>query len=329
MEFQDFSVKGMKISRIGLGTWAIGGWLWGGTDEKEAINTIQSAVDMGINLIDTAPVYGFGHSEEVVGKALKERGLRDKAVIATKCGLNWDKDENVFRDCTEERLRQELEDSLRRLQTDHIDIYQIHWPDIKEPFANTAKLLASFVLEGKIRAIGVSNFSVEQMEEWRKYAPIHSIQPSYNIFESDMSRDIIPYALKNGISILGYSSLCRGLLSGKYTLDTKFNKGDMRDQDDPKFHGENFKKHLEAVEELKEIAAGLGKTVAQLAVRWVLDKGVTCALWGARNVKQLEAMPGAMDWKLTDEQMKKMESIVNKHVPVQVDKEFLTPPCRD
>ena len=202
-------------SRIGLGTWAIGGWLWGGTEESDAISTIHAALDNGINLIDTAPGYGFGRSEELVGKAL-EGGRRAVAIIATKVGLDWGSGK-FLRNSTPARLRNELEDSLRRLKTDVIDIYQVHWPDTSVPFEETARTLDAFRREGKIRAIGVSNFSPEQMDRFRKGAPLATIQPPYNLFEREIEKDVLPYAERNGLVVLAYGALCRGLLTGKIT----------------------------------------------------------------------------------------------------------------
>lgn len=329
MEYIKTQVEDLKLSRVGLGTWAIGGANWGETNVDEAIRTIHKAVDMGITVIDTAPIYGCGHSEEVVGKALADGGRRNKVVLATKCGLSWDENGNAYRDCRPETIRKEVELSLKRLKTDHIDIYQIHWADIKVPFAETAGTMQELINEGKIRAIGVSNMSNAQMDEWRKTAPIHTLQPSYNILENKLFEDQIPYCLENDINVISYSSLCRGLLSGKYYVGMKFREGDMRNEEDPKFQGENFKNHIAAVDELKEYAKQFGKSVSELAVRWVLDKGVSCALWGARTPEQLDNIPGVMGWSLTKEQCQEMEDIVAKHVPVQVGKEFLTPPYRE
>ena len=219
-------------SRIGLGTWAIGGWLWGGTEESDAIKTIHAALDNGINLIDTAPVYGFGRSEELVGKAL-QGGRRADAIIATKVGLDWGSGK-ILRNSTPARLRQELEDSLRRLKTDVIDIYQVHWPDASVPFEETARTLEALRREGKIRAIGVSNFSPEQMDRFRKGAPLAAIQPPYNLFEREIEKDVLPYAEENGLVVLAYGALCRGLLTGKITAKTEFKGDDLR-KTDPKF----------------------------------------------------------------------------------------------
>jgi len=330
MEYTKTSVDGLEISRVGLGTWVMGGGnFWGETDEDLAIQAVHAALDLGITVVDTAPVYGKGRSEEIVGKALSQAGYRHKAILATKCGLSWDTEGHVYRDSRPATIRKEIENSLKRLQTDHIDIYQIHWPDIKVPFAETASIMLDLMKEGKIRAIGVSNMSNAQMDELRKTAPIHTMQPSFNILENKLFDNQIPYAQKNNIAVLGYSSLCRGLLSGKYYVGMKTKEWAMRADKDQKYQGQNFINHVAAVDELKKYAEQFGKTVSQLAVRWVLDKGVTCALWGIRKVDQLEPVSGVIGWHLTNEQMDEMEALVAKHVPVQVDKEFLTPPYRE
>src|SRR5580704_10715862 len=224
----------LPISRIGLGTWAIGGWMWGGSDETASVRTIQHALDQGINLIDTAPVYGFGHSEEIVGKALAEGGRRDRAVLATKVGIEWTKDGKVFRNSSPARIRKEIEDSLQRLQTDRIDIYQVHWPDPGVPIAETAETLSQLQREGKILEIGVSNHSPDQMAVWQKNAPLHSVQPPYNIFERQIENDVLPYALQHKLLVLSYGAICRGLLSGRMSLNRKFDGDDLRLKD-PKF----------------------------------------------------------------------------------------------
>lgn len=328
MEFMKTAVDGLEIPRVGLGTWNMGGSGWGGVVDSEAVEAIRAGVDLGVTLVDTAPIYGAGHSEELVGKALQD-GYRQKTILATKCGLSWTRDGAAFRDCRAKTMKKEIEDSFRRLKTDYIDIYQIHWPDIKVPFAESAEVMLEFLAAGKIRAIGVSNFSDEQKDEWLKTAPIHTDQPSYNILENKLFPNPIPYAQKHGIAILGYSALARGMLSGSYYAGMKFKDGDMRAKADPKYQGESFVKHIAAVDELKQYAAKLDKTVSQLAVRWCLDQGVTCALWGIRRKSQLEPIPGVTGWTLSRQQMDEMEAIVAKHVPVQVGKDFLTPPYRD
>jgi aryl-alcohol dehydrogenase-like predicted oxidoreductase len=216
----------LNPTRIALGTWAIGGWMWGGTDEAESIRTIHSAVDRGINLIDTAPVYGFGHSEEIVGEALAEIG-RDKVLIATKVGLDW-REGQPFRSASRVRIYKEIEDSLRRLRTDAIDIYQVHWPDPNTPIEETAQAMAELHQAGKIRAVGISNFSTEQMHAFRAVAPLHAAQPPYNLFEREAEKEVLPYCRDNAIATLAYGSLCRGLLSGRVKADRAFTGDDLR-----------------------------------------------------------------------------------------------------
>src|SRR5690349_6265595 len=244
--------SGMIASRIGLGTWAIGGWMWGGSDEAESIATIRSAVDRGVTLIDTAPAYGFGHSEEVVGKALTEGGLRDRVLIATKVGLAWRNGE-VYRDSRPSRIREEIDGSLRRLRTDVIDLYQVHWPDAEASIEETAQTLEALRREGKIRAIGVSNHSPAQMEVFRTAAKLDAVQPPYNLFEREIEADILPYAGAKGLAILSYGALCRGLLSGKMSATSRFTGDDLR-KIDPKFQGERFRRYLTAVDELRKFA---------------------------------------------------------------------------
>jgi aryl-alcohol dehydrogenase-like predicted oxidoreductase len=242
----------MEPSRIAMGTWAIGGWMWGGTDEVESIVTIRAAVEHGINIIDTAPAYGFGRSEEIVGKALAEGNLRSRVLIATKVGLEWEGG-RVFRNASRARILQEINESLRRLRTDYIDIYQVHWPDPLVTIEETAEAMHTLFEQGKIRAIGVSNFSVGQMERFRRVAPLHVLQPPYNLFERGIEPDILPYCRKHNIATFGYGALCRGLLSGRMRVDSKFEGDDLR-RSDPKFQQPRFAQYLAAVERLDRFA---------------------------------------------------------------------------
>jgi aryl-alcohol dehydrogenase-like predicted oxidoreductase len=242
MEQIAIGASGLNTSRIGLGTWAIGGWMWGGSDEAQSTATIRSAVERGVMLIDTAPAYGFGRSEEIVGKALAEGGLRDKVQIATKVGLAW-QDGAVFRDSRPARIRKEIEDSLRRLRTDVIDLYQMHWPDLQTPFAETARTLEDLRREGKIRAIGVSNYLPAQMEAFRAGARLDAVQPPYNLFEREIETDVLPYAKRTNLTVVSYGALCRGLLSGRMTTETRFEGDDLR-KVAPKFQGERFRQYL-------------------------------------------------------------------------------------
>ena len=325
MEFTSILGTHIDASRIGLGTWAIGGWMWGGPDDSAAIATIQRALDLGINVIDTAPAYGQGHSEEVVGRALK--GRRADAVIATKVALEWDDQGNVHRNASAKRIRKEIEDSLRRLQTDYVDIYQVHWPDPSTPIAQTAHAMQALLDEGKIRAIGVSNFSVAQMDEWRRYAVLHTLQPPFNLFEREAELTVLPYAQGHNLTSLTYGALCRGLLSGTMKPDMTFNGDDLR-QVDPKFQPPRFQEYLRAVARLSELAQKrFGRSVLQLALRWVLDQpGVSVALWGARRPDQLDPLPGALGFTLDKETLAEIDRIIGEEVKHPVGPEFMAPP---
>ena len=299
--------------------------MWGGSDEKQAIRTIQAAFGHGITLVDTAPVYGFGHSEEMVGKALAEAGLRNSAIIATKVGLDW-KDGQPFRNAAPARIMFEVEASLKRLRTDHIDIYQVHWPDPKTPIAETADAMRRLFEQGKIGAIGVSNFSVAQMDEFRKAAPLHVLQPPYNLFERAAESELLPYCRVHGIATLGYGALCRGLLSGRIGPATHFDGDDLRLKD-PKFQPPYFEQYLKAVTRLKKFAdERYGKSIIDLAVRFGLDSGITAALWGARRPDQLEAVDGVSGWSLDDAAKAEIEKILVEEIPRPIGPEFMAPP---
>ncbi|WP_059412779.1 aldo/keto reductase [Cupriavidus basilensis] len=327
MEQIEIGSSGIRASRIGLGTWAIGGWMWGGIDEREAIATIQRAVELGVTLIDTAPVYGFGRSEEIVGKALKEAGLRGKVQIATKAGLDW-KDGKVFRDSRAARLRTEVEDSLRRLQTDVLDVYQIHWPDLETPLEETARVLEDLRREGKIRAIGVSNFSPAQMDAFRAVATLDAVQPPYNLFERDIEADVLPYAARTGLTVLSYGAICRGLLSGRIDASTTYEGDDLR-KIDPKFSGERFQEYLAAVQALEALARErFGKSVLALAVRWVLDKGPTIALWGARRPQQLDPVGEILGWHIDAQSMADIDAILARCVREPIAPTYMAPPVK-
>ena len=324
-EFVDVPGTQLKVSRVALGTWAMGGWMWGGADRRESVATIRAALHQGINLIDTAPVYGFGVSEEIVGEALE--GVRGQAVIATKTGLEWH-DGKIHRNASRARIMQEVDDSLRRLRTDHIDIYQVHWPDPKVPIEETAEAMRTLYEAGKIGAIGVSNFSVAEMERFRQVAPLHVLQPPYNLFERAIEADILPYARANRMATLGYGALCRGLLSGRMRSDTTFDGDDLR-RVDPKFQPPRFAQYLDAVRQLDAFAQRrFGRRVIELAVRWMLDQGISVALWGARRPDQVEAALGVAGWHLQDSDRKQIERIVNTSVSDPVGPEFMAPPQR-
>jgi aryl-alcohol dehydrogenase-like predicted oxidoreductase len=327
MEYVRIPGTSLEVSRVALGTWAIGGWMWGGTDEAESTATIRAAVEHGINLIDTAPAYGFGRSEEIVGKALAEGDLRARVRIATKVGLEWERGK-VFRNASRARILEEFEASVRRLQADHIDIYQVHWPDPLVPIEEAAEAMGMLFEQGRIGAIGVSNFSVLQMERFRRVAPLHVLQPPYNLFEREIEAEILPYCRKNNIATFGYGALCRGLLSGRMRGDTKFEGDDLR-RSDPKFQQPRFAQYLAAVERLDEFAARrFGKRVIDLAVRWVLDQGVSSALWGARHPAQLQPVDEVGGWQLDAPAMAEIDRILAATISDPVGPEFMAPPAR-
>jgi aryl-alcohol dehydrogenase-like predicted oxidoreductase len=316
-----------RLSRIGLGTWAIGGWMWGGSDEAESIKTIHAALDRGISLIDTAPVYGFGRSEEIVGKALAQDGRRKQAVIATKVGLAW-KDDKPYRNASKTRIVREAEDSLHRLQTDVIDIYQVHWPDPNTAIEETADAMAALYRAGKIRAIGVSNFNPAEMDAFRAVAPLHTMQPPYNLFERGIENSVLPYARDKGLTTLVYGSLCRGLLAGRMNADTRFTGDDLR-RNDPKFQLPRFRQYITAVEQLDRFAqVNYNKRVIHLAVRWLLDRpGVGAALWGARRPDQLAPLADVMGWRIDAGAMAEIDRILKTSIDEPLGPEFMAPPA--
>jgi aryl-alcohol dehydrogenase-like predicted oxidoreductase len=327
MELIGIAGTSLEISRVALGTWAIGGWMWGGTDEQESPATIRAAVEHGINLIDTAPAYGFGRSEEIVGKALDDAGLRSRVAIASKVGLEWN-DGKVFRNASRARILKEIDDSLRRLRTDYIDIYQVHWPDPLAPIEETAEAMGDLYRQGKIRAIGVSNFSVEQMDRFRQVAPLHVLQPPYNLFERAAEAELLPYCQRHGIATLGYGALCRGLLSGRMRRDTTFDGDDLR-RTDPKFRPPRYAQYLTAVQQLDRFAQErFGKRVIHLAIRWALDKGISTALWGARKPDQLQPVDDIAGWRLDAGAIAEIERILHAAITDPVGPEFMAPPAR-
>jgi aryl-alcohol dehydrogenase-like predicted oxidoreductase len=329
LEYIEIQGTNIVSSRIALGTWAIGGSMWGGTDEKESIRTIHAAFDQGVNLIDTAPVYGFGRSEEIVGEALHQHGRRDSIILATKVGLDWTNGK-IQRNSSRQRILRELEDSLRRLQTDYIDVYQVHWPDPLVPVEETAATLRELYEQGKIRAIGVSNYSPEEMTRFRAVAPLHSIQPPYNLFEREIEGDVLPFALGHDINTLTYGALCRGLLSGAMRTDRQFAKDDMRKTTDPKFQPPHFAEYVNAASRLDKFAReNYGKRVIHLAVRWLLDQpGVGVALWGARRPEQLAPIREVIGWSLGKSDFATIEAILRDNIRDPVGPEFMAPPTR-
>lgn len=329
MEYINIPGTELHASRIGLGTWAIGGWMWGGTEEQTSIHTIHKALERGINLIDTAPVYGQGRSEEIIGKAVELYGKRECVIIATKVGLDWS-GKKVVRNSTKDRIFKEIEDSLQRLRTDVIDIYQVHWPDPLVPVDETAMAMQQLYRQGKIRAIGVSNYSLKQMDIFRQAAPLHVVQPPYNIFERQIEQDVLPYVHKHKLKTLTYGALCRGLLTGRMKPDTQFTGDDLR-KVDPKFQQPRYGQYLDAVAQLERFARDrFKKSVLALAVRWLLDQSdVSIALWSARRPDQLDPVDEVMGWAIDDTSRKAIDQIVQKTIKDPVGPEFMAPPSHE
>jgi methylglyoxal reductase len=311
MRYRPLGQSGIEASVVAFGAWATGGWWWGGTDERDSIEAIQAALDAGITLIDTAPAYGLGLSEEIVGKAIK--GRRDEVVLATKCGLVWhtgsgthffdELSRPVHRYLGAESIRYEVEQSLRRLQTDVIDLYQTHWQDATTPIEETMAALLELKREGKIRAIGVSNATVEQMDEYRRFGPVDGDQEKYSMLDREMDSEQLPYCERNNIAVLAYSPLGQGLLTGKVAADRQLSEDDWRLKDS-RFSVENRKKVLAFLEELRPIADTHNATFAQLAIAWTLAQpGLTHALVGARNPWQALENLTAADIVLADEEL--------------------------
>lgn len=313
MERVPFGKTGMQVSPLVFGTWVTGGWAWGGSDEKECLAAILRGLELGINFIDTAPVYGFGKSEEIVGRAVGEWG-RDRVVIATKCGLEWDDRRRIRRNASPGRITNELDDSLRRLGVDSIDLYQIHWPDSQTVLDDSIDALTRAREQGKIRHIGVSNFNESELREAVRHGAALSLQPPYNMFEREAGKELLPICIENGLAVLAYGGLCRGLLTGKFKGDEHFPKGDLR-RFDPKFKPDSLKKYVSAVEEIRKLAASYGKTPAQFALRWALmQPGITCVIAGARTARQAEDNAGVFGWTIEPEDLGKVEKILAEKI---------------
>lgn len=306
----------INFSVIGLGTWAIGGsgwrYSWGPQDDRESIATILHALEMGVNWIDTAAVYGLGHSEEIVGKAIE--GLRDKPIVATKCGMVWDKNGNISNRLKEESIRSEVEASLKRLKVDVIDLYQIHWPMPDEDIEEAWRTIVDLVDEGKIRYAGVSNFSVEQLERIQDIHPIASLQPPYNMLRREAEDELLGFCAENDIGIIVYSPMERGLLTGKFSRERVQNlpEDDHRGKD-TRFQEPELSANLELVEGLRSIAEKSGRAVAQLAIAWILRRPeVTAAIVGARHPYQIEETIAAGEWTLSGEDIAAVDVLLNK-----------------
>ncbi len=309
MRKRKFGKSGPELTLVGLGTWAIGGpwqWGWGPQDDNDSIAAIQAALDAGINWIDTAPVYGFGHAEEIVAKAVK--GLRQKIFIATKCGLVWDENKKISNNLRAESIRREVEVSLRRLDTDYIDLYQHHWMDDNTSVSESWGELIKLQEEGKIRYLGVSNYDVPNLEKCKKIAWPDSLQPPYSLLDRGIEKQILPWCIRNDVSVLAYSPLQNGLLTGRFDL-AKLATDDWR-RKSPKFKEPQYSQNIAKVNKLSEIAHKLGLTTVQLAIAWITNRAPnTFALVGARNKAQAEANAAATDIILEKEIIAEIDTI--------------------
>ncbi|NKQ58564.1 aldo/keto reductase [Amycolatopsis sp. K13G38] len=307
--------SGLTVSRIAFGTWQLGGD-WGSFDEDAAVGAIQHARELGVNFFDTAQAYGFGKSEALLGRALRDELKRDRdsLVIATKGGINPGGDRP--RDAGRAWLRKGVEESLRHLELDHIDLYQVHWPDENTPAEETAAALGELVDEGKIRHVGVSNYNAAQLADFDRTRPVETLQPPYHLFRRAIEEDPLPYCREHDIGVLVYSPLGSGLLTGTLKPDATFEDGDWRSKSSA-FQGENLRRNVEVVEELKQFAAAKGVTVSQLAIAWTLHQpGVHVAIVGARRAKNIEDSLGAADVDLSAADLAEIERITARGVQV-------------
>jgi aryl-alcohol dehydrogenase-like predicted oxidoreductase len=301
MKYRKLGASDLHVSVVGMGTWAIGNDFWGQVDDEESIRAIQAGLDAGINFVDTAPAYGAGHAEEVVGRAIK--GRRDDVVVATKVGII--RTENDFvRNLKPESIRQEVDDSLRRLGVDTIDLYQIHWPDPRTPIAETMGELKKAQEAGKFRHLGVSNFNIKQMDELRQFGQMVSLQPHYSLLKRDIEGKVVQYCRDNSIGIVNYGTLAGGILTGKFREIPELEEGDYRAQFYPWFKEPVWSKVQSLLDVLREIADERGVPVAQVAINWTLQQpGITSSLVGAKNPSQAESNAGAGELELTQAEL--------------------------
>jgi len=329
MHTRPLGPSGIEASVVAFGAWAIGGWRWGGTDEAQAIRAVHAGIDAGITLFDTAPVYGFGLSDSLLGQALA--GKRDKIILATKCGLicdptkgvkhfstnalNFDDDGliQVNRHSGGESIRREVEASLRRLKTDHLDLLQTHWQDTLTPFGETMQAMLDLKKEGKIRAIGVCNATSQQMAQYQAAGQLDSDQEKYSMLFRGIEKDQLPYCQNHSMAMLAYSPLAQGLLTGKLTADRQFALGDLR-RNNPAFAGNVRSNVAQMLAKFEPIRETLGITMTQLVIAWTLEQpGLTHALCGARTPEQAIENAGAGDVKLTSEQIAAMTAAVDAY----------------
>lgn len=317
MEYRQLGESDVKVSAITFGAWAIGGWMWGGADRKDAVKAIQASYDLGVTSIDTAPAYGQGLSEEIVAEAIKDIP-RNKVQILTKFGLRWDVKEgeyffsskdndgkpfDMYKLASKKSVIRECEDCLRRLQTDYIDLFQIHWADASTPIAETMEALATLQQQGKIRAAGVCNYSTAQMKEAAQTISLASNQVPYSMVLRDIEKELVPYCIENKKSIIAYSPLQRGLLTGKIKPGHQFNEGDTREGN--RFYTEeNIRRINTFLDGLRPLAANKNATLGQLVIRWTIEQpGITVALVGARNAEQAIQNAKASEVELTKDEI--------------------------
>ena len=313
METRAFGKTGLEITPIGFGSWAIGGsgWrgAWGPQDDEEAMNAIRRAVDLGINWVDTAAVYGLGHSEELVARALKGLSESERPYVFTKCSRVWDESGNVYDSLKRDSVKRECENSLRRLQTDVIDLYQIHWPRPDEDIEEGWSAMAELKEEGKVRHIGVSNFDVSQMKRAQQIAPVETLQPPYSMLRREVEAEILPYCQENDIGVIVYSPMRSGLLTGKMTPERVQNlpSDDWR-RNDPDFQEPRLSQHLKLVALLEEIGAEHGRSPGEVAIAWTLrHPAVTAAIVGGRRPDQVDGTIGAAEFRLSEKEIEEIE----------------------
>ncbi|MDX6698600.1 MAG: hypothetical protein QOE65_1997 [Solirubrobacteraceae bacterium] len=315
MQTTTLGMTDLQVSRIAFGTWQLGGE-WGTFDEEEAIAAIRTARELGVDFFDTAQAYGFGASERFLGRALRDDldHRRDEITIATKGGLR-PQGEGMVRDSSPRWLREGVESSLRALDVEYIDLYQVHWPDPNVPFAETAGALQAMVDEGKIRHVGVSNYDVDQLSDFARTRPVETVQPPYHLFRRDIEADVLPYAREHDIGVLAYAPLAHGLLSGAYDEDTTFAADDWRSHS-PLFQGQAFRRNVATVRELARFAAERDHRVGQLAVAWVLaNPAVQVAIVGSRHPQHIAGPIGALDLRLDADALDEIDRIMAGAVP--------------
>ena len=314
MRYVRLGKTNLEVSAIAFGTWAFGGE-WGAVDAADAKAAINRALDVGITLFDTAQAYGFGASEALLSDALWGRVSRDDVVVATKGGLRMQGGE-LLRDASARWLRAGVESSLRNLRTDHIDLYQVHWPDETTPAEETAGALEDLVREGKVRHVGVSNYSAKQMDELARYGRVETLQPPYHMFRRDIEAEILPYTAEQDIGVLAYGPLAHGLLTGTMSIHTTFPADDWRSHSSD-FTGERFRRNLHAVDQLKDFAREHAISLPQLAVAWTLSHpAVRVAIVGARRPAQLEETAAAADVTLSDDDRREIDRVLAGALPV-------------